>query len=79
MTSISGIIHQKNKFVEVYFRYYSSEEHYCFTCPNYTEIRRIMMNNLNWVQTSAINQYSLKYCSLDIKQQSIYIAEILLN
>ena len=26
--------------------------HYFFTCPNYTEIRRIMMNNLNWVQTS---------------------------
>ena len=24
--------------------------HYLFTCPNYTEIRRIMMNNLNWVQ-----------------------------
>jgi ssDNA-specific exonuclease RecJ len=55
MTSISGIIHQKNKFVEVYFRYYSSEEHYFFTCPNYTEIRRIMMNNLNWVQTSDLN------------------------
>jgi hypothetical protein len=25
------------------------------TCPNYTEIRRIMMNNLNWVQTSDLN------------------------
>jgi hypothetical protein len=22
--------------------------HYLFTCPNYTEIRLIMMNNLNW-------------------------------
>ena len=29
--------------------------HYFFTCPNYTEIRRIMMNNLNWVQTSDWN------------------------
>jgi hypothetical protein len=29
--------------------------HYCFTCPNYTEIRLIMMNNLNWVQTSDLN------------------------
>ena len=26
-----------------------------FTCPNYTEIRLIMMNNLNWVQTSDLN------------------------
>jgi hypothetical protein len=26
-----------------------------FNCPNYTEIRRIMMNNLNWVQTSDLN------------------------
>ena len=25
------------------------------TCPNYTEIRLIMMNNLNWVQTSDLN------------------------
>ena len=24
-------------------------------CPNYTEIRLIMMNNLNWVQTSDLN------------------------
>jgi hypothetical protein len=23
--------------------------HYLFTCPNYPEIRRIMMSNLNWV------------------------------
>jgi hypothetical protein len=29
--------------------------HYLFTCPNYTEIRLIMMNNLNWVQTSDLN------------------------
>ena len=29
--------------------------HYLFTCPNYVEIRRIMMNNLNWVQTSDLN------------------------
>ena len=29
--------------------------HYFFTCPNYTEIRLIMMNNLNWVQTSDLN------------------------
>ena len=29
--------------------------HYFFNCPNYTEIRRIMMNNLNWVQTSDLN------------------------
>jgi hypothetical protein len=28
---------------------------YVFTCPNYTEIRRIMMNNLNWVQPSDLN------------------------
>ena len=26
-----------------------------FTCPNYTEIRLIMMNNLKWVQTSDLN------------------------
>ena len=26
-----------------------------FTCPNYTEIRLIMINNLNWVQTSDLN------------------------
>ena len=29
--------------------------HYFFTCLNYTEIRLIMMNNLNWVQTSDLN------------------------
>ena len=28
---------------------------YVFTCPNYTEIRLIMMNNLKWVQTSDLN------------------------
>ena len=26
-----------------------------FTCPNYTEIRLIMMNNLNWVHISDLN------------------------
>ena len=29
--------------------------HYLFTCPNYTEIRLTMMNNLNWVQTIDLN------------------------
>jgi hypothetical protein len=29
--------------------------HYLFTCPNYSEIKLIMMNNLNWVQTSDLN------------------------
>jgi hypothetical protein len=28
--------------------------HYLFTYPNYTEIRLIMMNNLNWVQTNKV-------------------------
>jgi hypothetical protein len=31
-------------------------------CPNYTEIRLIMMNNLNWVQTSDLN---LQTCGSD--------------
>ena len=35
-----------------------------FTCPNYTEIRRIMMNNLNWVQTSDLN-LNLLTCGSD--------------
>jgi hypothetical protein len=38
--------------------------HYFFTCPNYTEIRRIMMNNLNWVQTSDLN-LNLLTCGSD--------------
>jgi hypothetical protein len=38
--------------------------HYLFTCPNYTEIRRIMMNNLNWVQTSDLN-LNLLTCGSD--------------
>ena len=29
--------------------------HYCFTCPNYTEIRLAMMSNLNWTQTIDMN------------------------
>ena len=29
--------------------------HFFLTCPNYTEIRLIMMNNLNWIQTSDLN------------------------
>ena len=29
--------------------------HYFFTCPNYTEIRLTMMNNLNWIQTIDLN------------------------
>jgi hypothetical protein len=29
--------------------------HYSFTCPNYSDIRLIMMNNLKWVQTSDLN------------------------
>ena len=36
----------------------------CFTCPNYTEIRRIMMNNSNWVQTSDLN-LNLLTCGSD--------------
>ena len=80
MTSISGIIHQKNKFVEVYFRYYSSEEHYFFTCPNYTEIRRIMMNNLNWVQTSDLNLNLLTRGSDDLTyEENINIIKHVFN
>jgi hypothetical protein len=37
-----------------------------FTCPNYTEIRRIMMNNLNWVQTSDLNLNLLTRGSVDL-------------
>ena len=29
--------------------------HYFCICPNYAEIRLIMLNNLNWVQTSDLN------------------------
>jgi hypothetical protein len=35
-----------------------------FTCPNYTDIRRIMMNILNWVQTSDLN-LNLLTCGSD--------------
>jgi hypothetical protein len=38
--------------------------HYFVTCPNYTEIRRIMMNNLNWVQTSDLD-LNLLTCGSD--------------
>ena len=38
--------------------------HYLFSCPNYTDIRRIMMNNLNWVQTSDLN-LNLLTCGSD--------------
>ena len=34
------------------------------TCPSYAEIRRIMMNNLNWIQTSDLN-LNLLTCGLD--------------
>jgi hypothetical protein len=37
--------------------------HYLFTCPNYTEIRLTMMNNLNWVQTIDLN---LLTCGSDV-------------
>jgi hypothetical protein len=37
--------------------------HYCFTCPNYTETRVTMMNNLNWVQTIDLNQLT---CGSDV-------------
>jgi hypothetical protein len=37
--------------------------HYCFTCPNYTEIRLTMMNNLNWIQTIDLN---LLTCGFDV-------------
>jgi hypothetical protein len=37
--------------------------HYFFTCPNYAEIRLIMMNNLKWVQTIDLN---LLTCGSDI-------------
>ena len=37
--------------------------HYLFTCPNYTEIRLTMMNNLNWVQTVDLN---LLTCGSDV-------------
>jgi hypothetical protein len=37
--------------------------HYCFTCPNYAEIRLTMMNNLNWVQTIDLN---LLICGSDV-------------
>ena len=35
-------------------------------CPNYTEIRLIMMNNLNWVQTSDLN---LLTCGFNIRRK----------
>ena len=38
--------------------------HYFVTCPNYAEIRRIMMNNLNCVQTSDLN-LNLLTCGSD--------------
>ena len=37
--------------------------HYFFTCPNYTEIRLTMMNNLNWIQTIDLN---LLTCESDV-------------
>ena len=33
--------------------------YYFFTCPNYAEIRLIMMNNLNWVQTRRFESTNL--------------------
>ena len=40
--------------------------HYLFTYPNYTEIRLIMMNNLNWVQTNDLNLHVLTCGSDDL-------------
>ena len=37
--------------------------HYFFTCPNYTEIRLTLMNNLNWVQIIDLN---LLTCGSDV-------------
>jgi hypothetical protein len=51
-----------------------------FTCPNYTEIRRIMMNNLNWVQTSDLNLNLLICGSDDLKyEENININKHVLN
>ena len=54
--------------------------HYLFTCPNYTEIRRIMMNNLNWVQTSDLNLNLLTRGSDDLTyEENINIIKHVFN
>ena len=54
--------------------------HYFFTCPNYTEIRRIMMNNLNWVQTSDLNLNLLTRGSDDLTyEENINIIKHVFN
>ena len=51
-----------------------------FTWPNYTEIRRIMMNNLNWVQTSDLNLNLLTRGSDDLTyEENINIIKHVFN
>ena len=54
--------------------------HYFFNCPNYTEIRRIMMNNLNWVQASDLNLNLLTRGSDDLTyEENINIIKHVFN
>ena len=54
--------------------------HYFVTCSNYIEIRRIMMNNLNWVQTSDLNLNLLTRGSDDLTyEENINITKHVFN